>query len=60
MIKICGVEFESDAQMLDFIADKLYWLKTHNKNYNRDQYFIIEMLFEMVYEYNKEKRNVES
>lgn len=53
MFEIAGVKFRSEAEMLDFIEDKLYWLKTHNKNYTKDQYFIIDMLFEMIKDYHK-------
>lgn len=59
MFEIAGVKFESESEMLDFIEDKLYWLRSHNKNYTKDQYFIIDMIFEMIKDYNKlEKENV--
>lgn len=58
MLEIAGVKFESESEMLNFIEDKLYWLRSHNKNYTKDQYFIIDMIFEMIKDYNKEKHNV--
>ena len=53
MFEVDGVKFKSESEMLDFIEDKLYWLKSHNKNYTKDQYFIITMLFELMKYYNK-------
>lgn len=53
MIKLCGMEFESDMDMLEFIEDKLYWLNTHNKNYTKEQYFLIGMLFDVIHAYKK-------
>lgn len=53
MFEIAGVKFKSESEMLDFIEDKLYWLRSHNKNYTKDQYFIIDMLFEMIKDYHK-------
>ena len=58
MLEIAGVKFKSESEMLNFIEDKLYWLRSHNKNYTKDQYFIIDMIFEMIKDYNKEKHNV--
>lgn len=60
MFEIAGVELESESELLDFIEDKLYWLRSHNKNYTKDQYFIITMIFELIKDYNKmvkEKEN---
>jgi len=60
MFEVAGVKFESESEMLDFIEDKLYWLRSHNKNYTKDQYHIIDMIFEMIKDYNKlgkEKNN---
>ena len=53
MLEISGVKFESESEMLDFIEDKLYWLRSHNKNYTKDQYFIIDMIYEMIKDYHK-------
>ena len=53
MFEIAVVKFKSESEMLDFIEDKLYWLRSHNKNYTKDQYFIIDMLFEMIKDYHK-------
>lgn len=53
MFEIAGVKFESESEMLNFIEDKLYWLRSHNKNYTKDQYFIIDMIFEMIKDYHK-------
>lgn len=53
MIKLCGMEFESDMDMLEFIEDKLYWLNTHNKNYTNEQEFLIGMLFDVIHAYKK-------
>lgn len=60
MIKLCGMEFKSDMDMLEFIEDKLYWLNTHNKNYTKEQEFLIGMLFDVIHAYkklSKEKNN---
>lgn len=53
MFEIAGVKFKSESEMLDFIEDKLYWLRSHNKNYTKDQYFIIDMIYEMIKDYHK-------
>lgn len=53
MFEITGVKFKSESEMLDFIEDKLYWLRSHNKNYTKDQYFIIDMIYEMIRDYHK-------
>lgn len=55
MFEIAGVKFKSESEMLDFIEDKLYWLRSHNKNYTKDQYFIIDMIYEMIKDYNYNK-----
>lgn len=60
MFEIAGVKFESESEMLNFIEDKLYWLRSHNKNYTKDQYFIIDMIFEMIKDYNKLENENES
>lgn len=53
MLNVAGIEFKSKADLLDFIENKLYWLKTHNKNLTKDQFFIIDMLYDIVYQYHK-------
>lgn len=60
MLEVAGVKFESESEMFDFIEDKLYWLRSHNKNYTKDQYFIIDMIFEMIKDYNKLKKENEN
>lgn len=53
MLNVAGIEFKSESDMLEFVEDKLYWLKTHNKNLTKDQLFITEMLFDIIYQYRK-------
>lgn len=31
---------------IEKILDKLYWLKTHNKNYTKKQLFLIEEIYD--------------
>lgn len=55
MFEICGVKFKSESEMFDFIERHLYWLTTHNKNYTHEQYFTIDMIYEMLKDYNYNK-----
>ena len=42
-----GFNFESEEMLIDFIKQKIEWLESHNKNYTKEQYFIIDMLNEI-------------
>lgn len=42
-----GFDFESEEMLINFIKHKIEWLESHNKNYTKEQYFIIDELKEV-------------
>ncbi len=43
-----GKSFESLTHLFLYVRDVLEWLKNHNKNYTKEQYFKIDELFDFV------------
>lgn len=47
-VKENGFEFSSEENTLEYIKRKLEFLESHNKNYTKEQYYIICDLFSLV------------
>ena len=46
-LKQKGFDFEGESMLFDSIKQKIEWLKSHNKNYTKAQYFVIDELSEI-------------
>ena len=46
-LKQKGFDFEGESMLFDLIKQKIEWLKSHNKNYTTEQYYLIDMLKEI-------------
>ena len=47
-VKENGFEFSSEENTLEYIKRKLEFLESHNKNYTKEQYYIVCDLFSLV------------
>lgn len=39
-----GYSFETLEQLFSYVKDEISWLESHNKNYNKKQYYAISTL----------------
>lgn len=47
-LKECGLSFESWSDMYYYIKSLVEWLESHNKNYNKAQYYKIVTIKEIL------------
>ena len=42
-----GITVDNEFSLMEFVNNKLYWLKTHNKSYTKEHEYLTDMLYEI-------------